>query len=321
MVKIFADSIFDLVGQTPLLKLSRIPGSDSAEVYVKLENLNPTGSVKARAALRMVAEAEKAGYLKRGSILVEASSGNQGIALAAVGAVKGYQAVIFMPESMSWERRKVLAAYGTKVVLTPDCGDIRKTIEKCIEMAKEYASETKNAYFTAQFENESNTLAHRETTAMEILEQTGGEIDAFVAGIGTGGTITGIGQVLKKQIENVQVIAVEPENASLLEDRFQGSHEQQGIGDGIWPDILDKDIIDKVILVSDDDAIAMARRLAGEEGIFAGISSGSMVYGAVSVANELGVGKKVVTLIADSGHRYLSTRLGNYFKTSNEPAR
>lgn len=305
------DSVLEAIGNTPLVRLRRLPGPGSAEILVKLESLNPGGSVKARSALRMIEEAEKAGELEPGSIIVEASSGNQGIALAMIGAVKGYKVMVCMPETMSLERRRVLEAYGAEVMLTPRGDDIKETLEICINRARELASKDPRVFLARQFENEANCLAHADTTAREILLATDGKLDAFVAGIGTGGTISGTGRALKKEVPSIRVFAVEPENASLLKCGCMGHHVQEGIGDGVFPDILDTSVIDNSILVSDADAVATARRLAQEEGIFCGISSGTAVFGALKVASEFGPGHTVVTVIADGGEKYLSTALFN----------
>jgi cysteine synthase A len=303
------NTVLEAIGRTPMVRLRRLPEKGSAEILVKVESLNPGGSIKARPALRMVEEAEKSGALRTGSIIVEASSGNQGIALAMIGAVKGYKVVVFMPESMSAERRKVLKAYGAEVRLTPVGKDIRETLEICIHQSREFAEKTPGAFRARQFENPDNCCAHEDTTAREILEQTGGKLDVFIAGIGTGGTITGTGRVLKRAIPGLKVVVAEPDKASLLVDVPFGFHAQEGIGDGVLPDILDKSVIDRAILVSDEQAIGVARRLAREEGIFCGVSSGTNVYAALKVAKEIGESKRVVTVIPDGGEKYLSTAL------------
>jgi cysteine synthase A len=302
------DNVLEAIGRTPMIRLRRLPCEGSAEILVKVESLNPGGSIKARPALRMVQEAEKSGELRPGSVIVEASSGNQGIALAMIGAVKGYRVVVFMPESMSAERRKVLRAYGAEVRLTPLGKDIRETLETCIRQSKEFAEKT-GAFRACQFDNPNNCCAHEDTTAREILEQTGGRLDVFIAGIGTGGTITGTGRILKQAVPGLKVIAAEPDKASLLVDVPFGFHAQEGIGDGVLPGILDKSVIDRAILVSDAQAISVARDLACKEGIFCGVSSGTNVYAALQVAKELGNGKRVVTLVPDGGEKYLSTAL------------
>lgn len=303
------DSVLQAVGQTPMIRLNRLPGADCAEVVVKLESLNPSGSIKARPASRMIAEAEAEGKIQQGSTIVEASSGNQGIALAMIGAVKGYRVVVFMPESMSMERRKVLQAYGAEVRLTPLGKDIKETLEICVAASREFAKTTQGAFLARQFENQHNCSAHEQCTAKEILEQTDGKLDAFVAGIGTGGTVTGAGRLLKSAVKGLQVVAAEPDKASLMMDIPLGFHVQEGIGDGILPEILDKGVIDRAVLVTDCEAVSTARRLAREEGIFCGISSGTNVFAALKIAKELGQGKRVVTLIPDGGEKYLSTAL------------
>lgn len=303
------DSILKAVGRTPMVRLNRLPEPGSAEIAVKLEFLNPSGSIKARPAREMIEEAEAKGEIRPGAVIVEASSGNQGIALAMIGAVKGYRVVVFMPESMSVERRKVLQAYGAEVRLTPLGKDIKETLEICLNASKEYVAATPGAFRARQFENPQNCRAHEYCTAREIVEQTEGRLDAFVAGIGTGGTVTGAGRLLKMAVKGVQVVAAEPDKASLMRGTPVGFHVQEGIGDGILPAILDKSIIDRSILVSDSQAVETARRLAKEEGIFSGISSGTNVCAALQVAKELGPGKRVVTVIPDGGERYLSTVL------------
>lgn len=303
------NTILEAIGDTPMVRLRRLPEKGSAEILVKIESLNPGGSIKARPASRMISEAEKAGKLGPGSTIVEASSGNQGIALAMIGAVKGYRVVVFMPESMSTERRKVLKAYGAEVRLTPLGRDIKETMEICIEQSRQFAASTPGAFRASQFENPANCRAHEDTTACEIVEQTGGRLDVFIAGIGTGGTITGTGRMLKSCLPGLIVVAAEPDKASLLTDNPFGFHVQEGIGDGVLPDILDKSVIDRAILVTDEQAVSVARRLAREEGIFCGTSSGTNVYAALKVAKELGEGKRVVTVIPDGGEKYLSTAL------------
>lgn len=303
------DSVLDAIGNTPIVRLNRLPGAQSAEVLVKLEYLNPSGSVKDRAAWGIIGDAEQKGLLGPGSVIVEASSGNQGISLAMIGAVRGHKVVVFMPETMSIERQKVLKAYGAEVVLTPAGKDMKETFETARRMAEEFAASNPNAFLARQFDNKANSQAHAETTAREILRQTGENLDAFVSGIGTGGTITGIGRELKKAVPGIKVVAVEPYHGSLFHDTCQGVHVQEGIGDGLFPGILDASVIDRSILVTDDEAIGCARRLARDEGIFCGISSGTNVFGALKIARELGPGHTVVTLIADGGLKYLSTCL------------
>ncbi len=303
------DTVLEAIGNTPMVRLRRIPEPGSAEILVKVESLNPGGSIKARPAYRMICEAESDGVLRPGSVIVEASSGNQGISLAMVGAVKGYRVVVFMPESMSLERRKILQAYGAEVRLTPPGKDIKETLAICLEASERFAQATPKTFRAHQFENANNPRAHQDGTAREILGETGGHLDAFVSGIGTGGTITGVGRRLKERVPGVQIIAAEPDQASLIKDSPLGFHVQEGIGDGILPEVLDKSVIDRAILVTDEEACLMARRLAREEGIFCGISSGTNVHVAAKIAKELGEGKRVVTVIPDGGEKYLSTAL------------
>ncbi|HHT84915.1 MAG: cysteine synthase A [Bacillota bacterium] len=303
------ENILDAIGNTPMVRLNRLPGTESAEVLVKLEYLNPSGSVKDRSAWGIILDAERTNLLGPDSIIVEASSGNQGISLAMIGAVRGYKVVVFMPETMSSERQKVLEAYGAEVVLTPAGKDMKETFETAKNMAEEFAASNPKAFLTRQFDNEANTRAHVETTAKEILRQTGGRLDAFVSGIGTGGTLAGVGKLLKEAVPGVKVVAVEPYYGSLFHETCKGVHAQEGIGDGMFPGILDDSIIDEAVLVTDDEAIECARRLAREEGIFCGISSGTNVFGALKLARELGPGHTVVTLIPDGGLKYLSTSL------------
>lgn len=307
-MKVF-NNLLEAIGNTPLVRLNRLPGPDSAEVLVKVEFLNPGGSVKARSAWGIISDAEQKGLLGPDSVIVECSSGNQGISLAFIGAVRGYKVVVFMPETMSVERQKILKAYGAQVILTPARKTMKETFETAKAMAEEYAASNPKAFLSRQFDNEANAMAHTRTTAREIIEQTGGKVDAFVSGIGTGGTITGVGRELKRVIPHVQVIAVEPTRASLFHQSEVGVHVQEGIGDGLYPGILEASIIDRSILISDEEAVDCARRLAREEGIFCGISSGTNVSGALKVAKELGPGHTVVTVIPDGGEKYLSTAL------------
>ncbi len=305
------NSVLDVIGNTATVRLNKLVGADSAEVLVKLEYLNPGGSIKARPAYRIVSEAEGKGLLEPGSVIVEASSGNQGISLAMVGAVKGYKVVVFMPESMSAERRKMLKAYGAEVKLTPLGKTMEETLEICIDASEDYAGKTPGAFRACQFENPANVAAHETGTASEIFEQTQGVLDVFVGSIGTGGTVTGVGKLLKNRVPGVLVVAAEPANASVMAGCAGDFHAQEGIGDGILPPILDKSVIDRSILVTDDEACATARRLAREEGIFSGVSGGTNVFAALQVARELGPTKRVVTIIPDGGEKYLSTRLFN----------
>lgn len=303
------DSILDAVGNTPMVRLNRITGPGCAEILAKAEYLNPGGSIKARSALGIIIDAEQKGLLGPNSVIVEYSSGNQGISLSMIASIKGYKVVVFLPETMSDERRKILRAYGAKVVLTPAGQDMQETLARAKQMAEEFAASEPNVFLPRQFDNEANPRVHQMTTAQEILEQTEGRLHAFVSGIGTGGTITGVGRELKRVLPKVKVVAVEPSKASLFYGINEGIHAQEGIGDGIYPGVLDSSVIDRVILVNDDEAIECARDLSRKEGIFCGISSGTNVFGALQVARELGPGHRVVTLIPDGGEKYLSTAL------------
>ncbi|MCL6450751.1 MAG: cysteine synthase A [Acetobacteraceae bacterium] len=302
-------SILEAVGETPLVELSRVGGGSRARVLAKVEGLNPSGSIKARSALAMIEAAEREGRLRPGAIIVEPTSGNQGIGLAMVAAVKGYRARLVMPESMSAERRALISAYGAEVVLTPAGRDIQEAIEICIQEARRMAEEDPRVFLPQQFENPANPAVHRETTAREILDQVGGPIHAFVAGVGTGGTLTGVGEALKSAFPGVMVVAVEPTAAPLLSGGKMGTHIQQGIGDGVMPAVLNTKVIDRVITVEDADAAATARELARREGLLVGVSSGSNVWASLVVARELGPGRTVVTVLPDSGERYLSMGL------------
>jgi cysteine synthase A len=300
-----ANNILELIGRTPLVKLNRIVGKSDADVYLKLEFFNPGGSVKDRIALSMIEEAEKRGDLKPGSTIVEPTSGNTGIGLAMVAAAKGYRAILVMPDTMSMERRRLLKAYGAELVLTPGAEGMRGAVAK----AEEIVRENPDYFMPQQFKNPDNVKVHLETTAVEVLEQTGGELDAFVAGVGTGGTITGVGTVLKEKLPHVHVVAVEPANSPVLSGGKPGPHKIQGIGAGFVPDILNTEIYDEVITVEDEEAFHWARRMAKEEGILGGISSGAAVAAAVKIARRLGEGKKVVAVVPSNGERYLTTAL------------
>ncbi|MDF9297948.1 cysteine synthase A [Geobacillus stearothermophilus] len=298
------NSITELIGDTPAVKLNRIVDEDSADVYLKLEFMNPGSSVKDRIALAMIEAAEKEGKLKPGDTIVEPTSGNTGIGLAMVAAAKGYKAVLVMPDTMSLERRNLLRAYGAELVLTPGAQGMRGAIEKAEELAREHGY-----FMPQQFKNEANPEIHRLTTGKEIVEQMGDQLDAFVAGIGTGGTITGAGKVLREAYPNIKIYAVEPADSPVLSGGKPGPHKIQGIGAGFIPDILDTSIYDEVITVTTDEAFAAARRAAREEGILGGISSGAAIHAALKVAKELGKGKKVLAIIPSNGERYLSTPL------------
>ncbi|WP_264741089.1 cysteine synthase A [Cytobacillus firmus] len=303
MVRV-ANSIADLVGQTPIVKLNRLADDNSADVYLKLEYMNPGSSVKDRIALAMITAAEKEGSLKPGDTIIEPTSGNTGIGLAMIAAAKGYKAVLVMPETMSMERRNLLRAYGADLVLTPGPEGMGGAIRKAQELAKE------NGYFVPQqFENPANPEIHRLTTGPEITEQMGDQLDAFISGIGTGGTITGAGQVLKEKYKNIKIYAVEPTDSPVLSGGKPGPHKIQGIGAGFVPDTLDTKIYDEVIQITNDEAFDYARRAAKEEGILGGISSGAAISAALKVAKELGKGKKVLAIIPSNGERYLSTPL------------
>ncbi|MDO4597888.1 MAG: cysteine synthase A [Ligilactobacillus agilis] len=303
MDKIY-DSVTELIGHTPIVKLNNLVPEDAADVYVKLEFFNPAGSVKDRIALAMIEDAEKAGKLTPGGTIIEPTSGNTGIGLAAVGAAKGYQVIIVMPETMSLERRKLMQGYGAKLILTPGADGMKGSIAKASQLAKD------NGYFMPmQFENPANPTVHEETTGQEILAAFDGKLDAFVAGVGTGGTLTGVGHALKVADKNIQVYALEPAESPLLKEGKSGKHKIQGISAGFIPEVLDREIYDDVLEVASDDAIDMARQVAYKEGFLPGISAGANIYGAIEVAKKLGKGKKVVTLAPDGGDRYLSTDL------------
>ena len=300
-----ADSVLDLIGGTPLVRLNRVVPQGAAEVLGKVESLNPGGSVKDRIALAMIEDAEHRGALKPGDTIVEPTSGNTGIGLAMVAAVKGYKLVLTMPEDMSIERRRLLTRFGAQLILTPAIEGMSGAVFAAQEM-----SEKKGAFFMPQqFNNAANPEVHRRTTAREILEATGGRIDAFVAGVGTGGTITGVGEVLKAECPGVVVVAVEPSRSPVLAGGKAGVHAIQGIGASFVPGVLNREAYDEVIEVKDEDATAMTGRLTREEGLLVGISSGANVWASIQVAKRLGAGKRVVTILADTGERYLSVSL------------
>lgn len=302
-----ANSVVELIGQTPIVKLNRLNDENSADIFLKLEYMNPGSSVKDRIALAMIEAAEKNGSLKEGDTIIEPTSGNTGIGLAMVAASKGYKAILVMPETMSVERRNLLRAYGAELVLTPGPDGMKGAIAKAEELAKE------NGYFVPQqFENEANPKVHRETTGKEIVEQMGDQLDAFISGIGTGGTITGAGEVLREQYPNIKIVAVEPADSPILSGGKPGPHKIQGIGAGFIPSILNTELYDQIITVTTEEAFDYARRAAKEEGILGGISSGAAISAAVQVAKELGKGKKVLAIIPSNGERYLSTALYNF---------
>ena len=303
------NNVLEFVGHTPMVRLNRMVDEDSAEVLVKFEGLNVGGSIKTRTALQMIKAAEKEGKIKEDTIIVEPTSGNQGIGLALVGAVKGYKTIIIMPDSVSEERRKLVKHYGAEVILIHDDGDIGKCIENCLKTALKMAEENPKVFVPQQFENPNNIKAHKHHTGLEIMEQVEGQIDGFCSGIGTGGTITGIGKVLKAQNPDITIWAVEPENAAILAGGNIGTHLQMGIGDGIIPEILDQKIYDDIYIVTDDEAIQTAKDLARKEGLMCGISSGTNVAAALKLAKKLGKGKTVVTVLPDTAERYFSTPL------------
>jgi len=304
------------MGNTPLVRLNRVPEAGSAEVVVKLESFNPLSSVKDRIAVSMITEAEKSGELKPGSTVIEATSGNTGIGLAFVCSARGYRCVLIMPDTMSVERRKLLEALGAQLILTPG----PKGIKEAQRVADEILAKTPGGWLSKQFDNPANLKVHRETTAQEILRDTGGKLDAVVAGVGTGGTITGIGQVFKKEVPNVITVAVEPVESQVLKGGQHNPHKIQGIGAGMIPSIYDAKVVDRIADVQFDDAVRVARRLSAEEGIFVGISSGAVAWAALEIAKELGEGKRVVAVLPDTGERYLSTALFQYTDLVNQPA-
>ncbi|MDP9362429.1 MAG: cysteine synthase A [Acidobacteriota bacterium] len=311
------NNITELIGQTPLVRLNRIVPAGAAEVVAKLETFNPLSSVKDRIAISMVTEAEKAGEIKPGaSTIVEATSGNTGIGLAFVAAAKGYKCTLVMPDTMSVERRKLLQALGAELILTPG----PKGIKEAQRVAEEYAAKTEGAWLSKQFDNPANLKVHRETTAQEILRDTDGKVDAIVAGVGTGGTVTGVGQIFKKEKPDTLIVAVEPVESQTLKGGTHNPHKLQGIGAGIIPAIYDANVVDRIVDVTWDDAQVTARRLSKEEGIFVGISSGAIAWAAIEIAKELGTGKRVVVVLPDTGERYLSTPLFEYTDLVNQPA-
>ncbi len=303
------ENVLMAVGNTPLIKLSKIVEPDSATVLVKYEGVNIGGSIKTRTALNMINDAEERGIINKDTIIVEPTSGNQGIGLSLIGAVKGYKVCIIMPDSVSEERRKLIKAYGAELVLVHDDGDIGACIEECLQTALNMQKENDNVWVPQQFTNPANPQVHRNSTALEILEQAGCKIDGFCSGVGTGGTLTGIGEVLKQENPDIEIWAVEPENAAILSGGSIGTHLQMGIGDGIIPDNLNLQIYTSTAIVTDDEAIETSKRLIREEGILCGISSGTNVAAALRLAKKLGKGKTVVTVLPDTGERYFSTEL------------
>jgi cysteine synthase A len=299
-----ARSILDLIGSTPVVKLSKLPGKNDAEVWAKMESFNPGGSVKDRICLNMIEAAERDGRLKPGATIIEPTSGNTGIGLALIAAVKGYRLILTMPDTMSEERRSLLAAYGARLILTPDTKGMGGAIHKAEELLEQHSE----YFMPQQFNNPANPEIHRKTTAVELLQQFT-RIDAFVAGVGTGGTITGVGEVLKEKMKGVRIHAVEPNASPVISGGEPGYHKIQGIGAGFIPAVLNREILDEVMTVSDEAAASYTRRLASEEGLLVGISSGAACCAALKVAKALGKGHIVVTIFADKGEHYLSTDL------------
>lgn len=303
------NNILEAIGHTPMIRLNHMNHPENAEVLVKFEGLNVGGSIKTRTAFNMIEAAEKQGILNKDSIIVEPTSGNQGIGLSLIGAVKGYQTIIIMPDSVSEERRKLVQHYGAEVIQIHDAGNIGDCIEECLRTALQMAEENPRVFVPQQFENPANPMVHRHHTGLEILEQVAGPIHGFCSGIGTGGTITGIGEVLKALNPEITIWAVEPENAAILAGGTIGTHLQMGIGDGLIPAILNQNIYEDIYIVSDEEAIWTAKELARKEGLMCGISSGTNVAAALKLAEKLGKGKTVVTVLPDTAERYFSTPL------------
>ena len=303
------NNVLEYIGHTPMIRLNRMNDPEAAEVLVKFEGLNVGGSIKTRTAYNMIVQAEKEGKIHKDTIIVEPTSGNQGIGLALIGAVKGYKTIIIMPDSVSEERRKLVEHYGPKVILIHDAGNIGDCIDECLRTALNMAKENPRVYVPQQFENLANPRVHRHHTGLEILEQVAGPIDGFCSGIGTGGTITGIGETLKALNPQIEIWAVEPENAAILAGGTIGTHLQMGIGDGLIPPILNQEIYSDIYIVSDEEALQTAKDLARMEGIMCGISSGTNVAAALKLAKKLGPGKTVVTVLPDTAERYFSTPL------------
>ncbi len=303
------NNILEAMGNTPVIRLNKIIDENSAEVLVKFEGLNVGGSIKTRTAYNMILKAEEQGKINKNTIIVEPTSGNQGIGLALVGAVRGYKTIIIMPDSVSEERRKLVKHYGAEVILVHDAGNIGKCIDECLELALKMQAENENVFVPQQFENPANPEIQRKKTAAEILEQVGKPIDGFCAGIGTGGTLTGIGEVLKEANPNIEIWAVEPEDAAILSGGLIGTHIQMGIGDGLIPPILNTNIYSDICIVTDEEALNTAKELASKEGILCGISSGTNVAAAKKLAKKLGKGKTVLAVLPDTAERYFSTPL------------
>ncbi|MBE7018474.1 MAG: cysteine synthase A [Ruminococcaceae bacterium] len=303
------NTVLDAIGNTPLIRLNRMVEEDSAEVLVKFEGLNVGGSIKTRTAYNMILDAEEKGLINENTIIVEPTSGNQGIGLALVGAVRGYKTKIIMPDSVSEERRKLVKHYGAEVILVHDAGNIGDCIDECLKTALRMQAEDPNVFVPQQFENPANVEIQRKRTGVEILEQVDGPIHGFCSGIGTGGTITGIGETLKEKNPDMTIWAVEPEDAAILSGGSIGTHLQMGIGDGLIPAILNQNIYDDICIVKDEEAIQTSKDLAAKEGIMCGISSGTNVAAAIKLAKKLGKGKTVVTVLPDTAERYFSTPL------------
>lgn len=305
----YCSNVLEAIGHTPMIRLSRIVPEGSAEIIVKYEGVNIGGSVKTRTAYNMICDAEEKGIITPNTIIVEPTSGNQGIGLALIGAVRGYKVRIIMPDSVSAERRKLVKAYGAELVLVHDDGDIGKCINECLQTALRMAAEDKNVWIPQQFENPANPMVHKSHTAQEIIEQVGKQIHGFCSGVGTGGTLSGIGETLKEKYPDIHIWAVEPKNAAILSGGSIGTHLQMGIGDGLIPKNLNTHIYEHIDIVTDEEAIETSRRLIREEGILCGISSGTNVTAALRLAKQLGEGKTVVTILPDTGERYFSTVL------------
>lgn len=303
------NSILDAMGNTPIIRLNNMVEPDMAEILVKFEGLNVGGSIKTRTAYNMILSAEEKGLISKDTVIVEPTSGNQGIGLSLVGAVRGYKTKIIMPDSVSEERRKLVRHYGAEVILVHDDGNIGKCIEECMNLALKMQREDKNVFVPQQFENPANPQIQRIQTAVEILEQVNGPIDGFCSGIGTGGTITGIGETLKEANPHMEIWAVEPKHAAILSGGSIGTHIQMGIGDGIIPTILNQSIYNDICIIDDEEAIRTSKELASKEGIMCGISSGTNVCAAMKLAKKLGKGKRVVTVLPDTAERYFSTPL------------
>ena len=303
------DNILQAMGNTPMIRLQRMVDSDSAQILVKFEGLNVGGSIKTRTAYNMIREAEKQGIINKDTVIVEPTSGNQGIGLALVGAVRGYKTKIIMPDSVSEERRKLVRHYGAEVILVHDAGNIGLCIEECVQLALKMKAEDPKVFVPQQFENPANPEVQRNVTAMEILSQVDGPIHGFCSGIGTGGTITGIGEALKAQNPDMEIWAVEPEDAAILSGGSIGTHIQMGIGDGVIPVILNQSIFNDICIIKDEEALQASKDLARLEGIMCGISSGTNVAAAIKLAKKLGRGKTVVTVLPDTAERYFSTPL------------